>query len=507
MIINTKNHWLFILPALFLAQGTHAGYKDDIGYTALQNLLGAANMPTGANVNVTQAEASSVGNTDPGYPIYAPDITNSQFAGKSFNFPGVASTSSYGHATGVGALLYGNDSIAYGINNITSYEANDWIKSLATAHTFAPVNGSRIANHSWVGIGNTPDETGLILRLVDREVQKNEFIQVVGMPNSSSNSPLLGSAYNVIAVGRTDGGQDFGSDAVDSVYVAGRTRPDLVAPQSVTSNATPIVSAAAALLVETGHNGGASLSKGSTLINGVGTVYNAERADTVKAALMAGADRVTANSLVTPNITGYRSIGHQTSNGLDDRFGAGQLNILHSYQIIAAGEQSSLEDGGGNAGAIGFNGFSYDAAFGGSLGSNSTATYQFKADSNLNLSASLVWNLAVADDASLTATLHHLNLELYDVTAQSTSAFSSSTIDNTENLWVNLITGHNYELLVKTGEATNFSTEYSLAWQMNPINSAPVPVPGAFYLFASAIFTFVFAGRRKISFFRNNSKA
>jgi len=97
--------------------------------------------------------------------------------------------------------------------------------------------------------------------------------------------------------------------------------------------------------VETGHAGALALSKGSTLVSDVGTIYNAERAATIKATLMAGADRVTVNSLATANITDYRSAGHQTSNGLDDRFGAGQLNILHSYQILAAGEQNSLEEG------------------------------------------------------------------------------------------------------------------------------------------------------------------
>jgi hypothetical protein len=486
----TKKRWLCIIPVLYWAPGAFADYKsDDIGYTDLKALLGA-NTPTGTGVNVLQAEASAVISTDTNYPVYAPDITNLQFVGKTFSFPGVASTSPSGHATGVGSLFYGSNSIAYGINNITSYEANAWLGSLYHNTVSAPPNGSRIANHSWVGNGDTAAETGLILRLVDRQVQLNEFIQVVGMANSPSKNAVLSSAYNVIAVGRTDGGQDFGSDAIDSVYVAGRTRPDLVAPETTTSAATPVVSAVAALLVETGHNGALTLSKDSTTIAGIGTVYNAERAETIKAALMAGAD--------TANITDYRSSGHQTSNGLDDRLGAGQVNVLHSYQIIAAGEQNSLEDGGSNLGAIGLNGFDYDATFGGSSGSNSTATYKFNADQDSKLSASLVWNLGVSNNNNLTATLHDLNLELFDETTKATSAFSISTIDNTENLWVNLITGHSYELLVKSGEVSNFSWDYSLAWRMSPVDSSPVPVPGALYLFVSALAGFGFVSRRKI---------
>ena len=54
-------------------------------------------------------------------------------------------------------------------------------------------------------------------------------------------------AFNAIAVGRSDGNNaQNGTDNVgDSVYVAGRTKPDIVAVAD-TSTATPIVSGAAA---------------------------------------------------------------------------------------------------------------------------------------------------------------------------------------------------------------------------------------------------------------------
>ena len=487
---NTKKHWLCIIPVLYWAPTVYADYKNDIGYSDLQTLLGV-NTPTGAGVNVLQAEA--------GGTVYAPDTANLQFAGKTFTLPGAASISPSGHATGVGSKFYGSNAMASGINNITSYEANAWMQSLLYSSVSAPPNGSRIANHSWVGNGNTASDTGLLLRLVDRQVQRNEFIQVVGMANSPSVNALLSSAYNVIAVGRASGNLDYGSETIDSVYVAGRTRPDLVAPESTTSAATPEVASAAALLIETGHKGGLTLSKGSTSITGVGTVYNAERSETIKAALMAGADRATNNQLGTGDIIDYRSTGHQTGNGLDNRFGAGQVNVLHSYQIIAGGEQNSQEDGGTNAGAISLNGFDYDNSFGGYFSSNKTATYKFDASNDSKLSASLVWNISVTNDAYLSTGLRNLNLELFDVTAQTTSAFSSSTLDNTENLWVDLVIGHNYELKVKSGESGNFSWDYALAWHINPtlINTSSVPVPGAFYLFGSAIAGLALACRRK----------
>ena len=484
-----NKNWLYVIPVLTWSISGHADYKNDIGYVDLQTLLGA-NTPTGAGVNVLQIEASSVAIADPTYPIYSPDINDPAFVGKTFNFPGVASKGVNGHANWVASIFYGNNAMANGITQITSYEANDWLASLSFNTISPPINSSRIANDSWVGNGNDATQSGLILRLVDRQTNLNELIQVVGMANSQSTNPLLSSAFNVIAVGRTDGGADYGSDAVDSLYVAGRTRPDVVTPETLTSAATPEVSATAALLVETAHKAGLTLSKNSSSVTGIGTIYNAERSETIKAAIMAGADRSTNNSSTTANITDYGSTGHLTNNGLDDRFGAGQVNVLHSYQVIVGGEQNSAEDGGTNAGNITANGFDYDNAFGGSLSSNKTATYKFNANSDSTLSAALVWNVGVANNVTLATTLHHLNLELFDTTTTSNIALSASNIDNTQNIWAPLVSGHQYQLLVKSAELSNFSWDYAVAWHVNSntvITPAPVPLPSAFYLFGSSL--------------------
>jgi len=483
---------LLSLPALSAAA---ADYGTDIGYSVLQAEVGAT-LPTGTGVGVSHVEASTVDDTHDDFPQYAPET--SSFSGKTFSFPGTASNGTSDHATGVGQLFYGEASIAPGIRNISGHEAGEWLNSLTTPAGFASVISSRIANHSWVGDGETPADTRTILRWLDRQVQRNEYIQVVGMANGAGDFPLLGSAYNAIAVGRTDGNHDHGSDAVtgDTTYIAGRTRPDIVAPRDTTSAATPIVSAAAVLLVETGHQGGTSLSHGSTFIDGIDTVYNAERSETIKAALMAGAERQTANTSTAANVSDYRGAGHPTANGLDDRFGAGQLNIYNSYHILAAGEQNSREDGGANNGAIGMNGFDYDPAFGGADGSNRAAAYLFDADSDFTLTASLVWNLQVTNDIAATTRLYNLDLALFDVTAQSTVASSASTLDNTENLWIRLFAGHQYELRITTPETEQFSWDYALAWRMAP-QVAPIPIPSAAWLFTSAFAAMGVVGRRK----------
>ena len=447
---------------LSFVPATRAAYIDDIGYTALQAQLGALT-PTGAGVRVAQVEApiNDVSGISPPPPIFMPDPSYSEFLGRTITAVGGNPSDNYsGHATTVGTLFYGSSSsIAPGIGTIDVYEANNWINSLYVStpgpnYGKATTSPDRVTNHSWVGGGADAVGDGAILRLVDRQVALNESIQVVGLTNGPGNSPLLGgSGYNVIAVGRTDGSHQQGSVAVDTVYGAGRTVPTLVAPMGTTSAATPVVSAAAALLVQTGHQN-VNLSEGSTTIAGIGTVYNAERSETIKAVLMAGADRETANTSTTADITDYRSAGHETANGLDSRYGAGQVNILNSYHILAGGEQRSQQNGGSD---ITSHGFDYAGAFGGLNGSARTASYFFDATNHVTLFASLVWNLSVSNDANLTATLHHLSLSLFDVTTNTLVATSSSPLDNTQNLFFHLLLGDRYEMRVTTDEAGTFS--------------------------------------------------
>ena len=471
--------WLFVLFFISSRSWAAGTVNDDIGYSRLQTELGAAT-PNGAGVNVLQIEASQVASTDPSYPVYAPDTTGSQFSGISFNFPGTASTAVSGHATTVADIFFSNASMAAGVNKVGVYEVNGWLNAINFNAAPTPLNGSRIANDSWVGEDTTNDAA--ILRLTDRMTYQKQLIQVVGMNNGATPQALLSSAYNVISVGLSSGAQAKGSVAVDSVYVGGRTKPDLVAPQSVTSYATAYVSSAAAVLVQAGHQAGLGLSTGSTTVSGIGTVYDAERAETVKAALMAGADRVTANTSTTDNITAYGSGGNATANGLDSRYGAGQLDVYNSYHIINGGEHHSQQDG--NSSYISQYGFDYDTAFGGANGSNSSATYSFIPNTAQQFSASLVWELGVSNNAALSTTLHHLTLALYDVSTASYAAQSLSTLDNTQNIYTQLTAGDIYQLQVTAADGVPFKWQYGLAWQMQP---TAVPLPGTALLFGAGL--------------------
>lgn len=500
---NKKFNSLF-LPLVAMSSHALADYKTDVGYTQLQAELGAA-IPNGSNVKVAQVEASTVKDTEANYPIFAPDPTPPAMSGKSFTYPGLTcgtppcTPSVFSpHAFGVAATFYGNNvSMASGINDIDSYEANQWLNSLyyqiGPNAGKATASDNRVANHSWASFGTYLSDSS-IAKLIDRQVAMNEYIQI-----AATDSQVMGNTFNAINVGLTSATTGSHSstvyvnkaidDTVDNTYVSGRSMTDLVAPAINTSTATPIVSSATALLVQTGHQN-TNLSNGSGNTSGVGTIYNAERSETIKAILMAGADRETDNTSGNGNIADYRNVNFQTANGLDSRYGAGQLNIYNSYQIMAAGEQNSLEDNGNSIGMLGFD---YDDSFGGSTikgkQSNSTATYTFTTLASESIAASLVWNVGISNTGTMTPTVHHLGLTLFDVTDNQTVAESISEIDNTQNIyWTNLVAGHEYELLISSLEGANnlFTWDYALAWNRS-INPTTVPIPAAFWLFGSAL--------------------
>ncbi len=451
-----------------------ADWHTDVGYDSLVEELGNA-LPDGTGLFVCHAEAAVNVNDE---STWMADPNNTAFSGKTLTDLSGAPAGVYSsHATSVGKLLYGNtSSMAPGVTDIDIYEAIHWIGSgyLRNGYSSQPIAASyRLANHSWVcTMWGGHAETSHLLRRLDWAVDRDEYIQTVGLTNSpTSNRPLLSAAFNVISVGRTDGSHSRGSTHVDHLYSVYRTRPDLVAPMNYTSSSTPVVGGAALLLIQLGHEAPfLSTDPVQTSITSRAgeTIYNAERAEVIRAALAAGADRFTVNTTAA-NIVDYRLDKiNRSDNGLDKRYGAGQLNIYNSYHIIAAGEQNSLEDGGN--GMMETSGFDYDPQFGGADGSNNTATYTLTADEGHNLlTASLVWHVKIdggnEDNFDQTATLYNLDLELYDTTSHAIITESCGIVDNSEHLRIALIPGHSYEIRVKPGpDQEAFSWDYALAW-------------------------------------------
>ncbi len=505
---------LLALAVVFLlnAQSATAVYDNLIGYPELQAQLGGG-IPTGSGIGVQHVEAPSSGN-------YAADPNNSDFSGKTFTNvtynAGVTQKSLVpsNHARSVGYNFYGNTlSIAPGISSIDSYEANHWLgfsisgssatphasgflNTLQSAATLPKTTSARIANHSWIGEFTTSSVNSEVLRRLDFVVEQDDLLNVVGIQNGSSGDLiLLKSAFNEISVGVTEGDHVEATLGVDSTYTAGRVAPNVVAPGfnvpntvTTTSLATPMVSAVGALLLETAQDG--NLSNG-LITNRTRTINHAETSEVIKAVMMAGADRAVDNA-VGADLTDYLI---DTSNNLDLDYGAGQVNIFHSYNILAAGEHDSDQDLGGGF-DIGSLGWDYDPNFGGQGLTNDRGSYFFTAASSDDvLHATLAWNISVTGftTSPSSTTLHDLNLVLVDVTnnqiLSAPGASSLSTDQNTENIFFDgLVAGNRYEIRVEAASGQPlFDWDYGLAWRINQVpepSSVTISLLGALSVFA-----------------------
>jgi hypothetical protein len=490
MSLKFAKKYFKVLILCFFGSISAADFRDEISYTHLKSLLKlqGKNLPDGSDVPVLLAEACGNAiddDNDPETPpiclAWLPDTTGSQFQGISINNATSSNSDLFSnHATGVAKLLFGNiASIAPGINQVDAYLADHWLDDgylkAGSPAVLPAISVNRIANHSWVGSADTELEDTFsdidILHRIDWLINRDEFIQIVGLSNGTINPPLLSSAFNVIAVGRSDNGHGSDSKTVDSIYTAGRSRPDLVAPLSTTSSATPVITSAAALLIDVGHND-VSLSTDTeelSTVNRAGEIiFNAERSEVIKAILMAGADRRTKNH----QLLDYRlTTATQTNNGLDSRFGAGQVNIASSYSILVAGEQNSAEDTPEGISMIKPKGFDYDPAFGGLNESNIEANYSFSTESETEtLFVSLVWNIRInhgTTDFANFVRLYDLNLILLDVTNNPVIiATSDSKNNNSENIWMELQSNRNYRLkVVVNSNQAAFNWDYALAWR------------------------------------------
>ena len=304
--------------------GGGSAWADEVGLKELTARLGSAT-PTGAGVPVCQVEAPTEG----GVSFYGPDQSRSEFAGKTFTAMSGTMNASW-HATTVGTSLYGSGtSVAPGITSIFNYETNSWINgflrfSQASSVPSVPPGGSRIMNHSWIGsAGSTTDNQ--ILRRLDFQANRDGTLHATGLNNNAGSTllPLLSCSYNGIAVGRTDGAHSYGLTPTGTDG-PGRMKPDIVAPGSATSWATPVVAAAAALLQQVAAEPPLSSNPG------------ARDPTVIKAALMAGA--VHSETWSNAPISSGDSRG-EAVRPLDPVFGAGVVNVDRSHRILTGGER------------------------------------------------------------------------------------------------------------------------------------------------------------------------
>ncbi|NCG09367.1 MAG: hypothetical protein GWO81_07380 [Verrucomicrobia bacterium] len=417
---------LLFVPVLSQAQAYKTAIRHDELVAELTEL--GTTIPTGSGVGITQVEAGFGTAT-----AILPDSTNAEFSGKIITDQDGGSTNS-SHATTVGKNLYGNTtSVSPGITQVDVYEANNWLNILGWYGDTPPVESNPIQNHSWVGFDTTSNAT---LRM-DYAVGRDEFLPIVGLNNSNYGDPntisdipsVYGSIYNGITVGVNDGTHRYGTTSYDGV---GRTKPEIVAPSSFTSFATPMVASVAAFLIDA-----------------AGSDTAAQKSVTLKAVILAAADKsVSPNWDQTP------------TRPIDEQYGAGKLDIYESYFIQQGGQQ--------NAGStIGLRGWNLAT-----ITSSSTHSYTITVPAGYglrNLSALVTWNRTVSrqrqgQNFNYIPSLANLALNLKNNNNGSSLQNSNSSVDNIEHIWrdaSNALTAGSYTLEV----TSNTSAEYAIAWR------------------------------------------
>jgi hypothetical protein len=430
-----------------------------IGYPELIERLGFENVPTGAGVRVGQVEIQTVNGYGPN------QVAQQEYAGKNFiamsGPPGVST-----HANTVGKNFYGlQTSIAPGVTDIHLYEVSDWLgaeflnfTSPSTTPPDDPPAGLKIFNNSWAG-----DTTLLsILRRADYATTEFDLLMINGISNENSpgtNVPLLSHMYNGIAVGKTTGGHQSGDTLVDG---PGRMKPEIVAPGGLTSYAVAIVSAAAALMYETGQ--GMTTAGGSA---------NATRSEIIKAVLLAGAKHRppwTNN----PETSGpNRGV---TSRPLDNEFGVDVVNVDRSHMILTGGEYAGSDSPPAFATAS-HAGWSLPA-----VGLNSSAYWRFSVPETANqVSIAVTWHRRVPIGFA-TGDVADFDLELWRVDAQnqlvslvgdgglpyfvSGNVVSNSSVDNVEHLFINSLAPGSYVLELRRVDklAEHRTWDAAVAW-------------------------------------------
>lgn len=318
------------------------------------------------------------------------------------------------------------------------YDTGDWQDNQGweTGDPFIETNP--LQNHSWVGFTLNDDAA---VRM-DFAVERDGFLPIAGIYNSDfgnqatpSDIPeIYGSIYNGISVGVSDGTHRAG--VTPATYGPGRTKPEIVAPNSFTSFATPYVTAAAAMLIES-----------------AGIDPDAKKQLVLKAILLAAANK-----------SPYIDWDQTPLRPLDDIYGAGELDVYESYFIQQAGKQSP-------ATTVKERGWNID-----NLGSGNSHNYNIWVPNGFklrNLSALITWNLPVSValervrgnlvNVYNAGSLANMSLSLSQQPS-GVSQTSDSLVDNIEHIWLDTsaeLSSGNYTLTV----TTNSSTTYAIAWR------------------------------------------
>lgn len=447
---------LILFFAAFFCASVRAQTLDEIGVTVLR---ATTTNVDGSGIFLGQSEASltadlltwEVNPADVGRS--AAIFTYTSVAGTTNVYPNLLGTNSW-HGEDVGNALYGIPSgVATNVARVDNYEADFFVTNFVFNPLFPPI-GDAIVNQSftfgnettnlptptnWLGVADQLEiDAGY-----DDYAAANQVLFVSAANNGGAVSPP-GTAYNSIGVAAYGVGS---YSSVGPTLDNGRCKPDITAPAGFTSFSTPLVSGAAALLMQAALRG-----------DGGGDTNSAFDMRTIKALLLNGAVKP-ADWAAT------------NSSPLDPRYGAGVVNVFNAYEQLAGGKQNFCAT---NVLAIGdvhpplnvTNSISvlsgWDFNTNATSATNDTVNHYFFDVTNGAVTATLVWNRQLgADD------INDLDLFLFNAADSNLVACSTSRVDNVEHIFLPRLAAGRYDLQVLKNGGTNVVSDadtYALAW-------------------------------------------
>jgi len=403
-------------------------------------VLHGGEIPTGRGVTFGHVEGEK--------GSYVPD--RSKFENVNFVLKSGESETN-GHAHSTSKVIYGPGGLAPGVGQVLLYHSRDWLTDgyLRAGTGEAPrVNNARVLSHSW--IANSRRIAPNVLRRVDYVADEYEVLVVAGVNNKRASSvpPLLGSGYNLLAVGGRGGDSSGGYTQVE---IAGRCKPDLVGPAGLTSFATPAVAAVVGRLVEAVDRLDRPVAR------------LARHSEVVRALMLSGAQK--------PG--GWKP---EKGKPLDEHLGAGMARFDYSYDILL---QPPARPGAINT--------RYGWAFQ-TLNEDQTHVYRFSTANPLrDINISLVWNRRI-DGREVTdpvtgrqvwidrPRMSNFDLTLRLITSRGDEqplAVSNSSIDNVEHIHFDELPAGRYEMVVNRLDGEPEAWDYALAWRMDRKQNSP----------------------------------
>ncbi|MEM6638553.1 MAG: hypothetical protein AAF610_01485 [Pseudomonadota bacterium] len=438
-----------LLTALVSIPALAGGHRP--GYDRLVAEFGDR-VPDGRRIEVAQVEPPSplIGDDeDASRRSHIPGRHRPEFRGVTFLNVADNALDDSSHATTTGRALYGRGtSVAPGVNRVHLYTANEFLRGLGRPSGLGP---ARVWNHSW--IGGLPEQDGRVLRALDSAVVRRGWVVTCGIANNprKRNPPLLASAFNVLAVGRSDGNHSTRLSAVDGPYEATVHRPHLVASASKTSEAAPRVGSVATLLLD------------ALVADPVPGRRPDDDARIVRAALMAGADRRLKRAEGAPSGPPER-LDVNTPNGLNAQFGAGELNVYESGRIVLTGAAEPVPERDATWQSVESSGYWHARRVGQVGGTGLASRLALTPPRAGTLTVALIW------DWSPARRNHPSDLSLAVFTGESEPRLIQRVdghADTGEHLQIAIADGERIDVVVGAARPHDARTPFAVAWRVS----------------------------------------